>query len=254
MAQDKKSFLLYADIKTTVDKLPMEKRGELFSMILDYVNDENPVTDDLLIEIAFEPIKQQLKRDLKRYESIVEKRKLAGQASAESRKQKEQESTHVDTCQQTPTNPTDNDTVNDTVNVNDKDNKKIERDVKTVAAKAAILTRKDNFYNSLTPFAGKYPKEMLRMFFDYWSEMNRSETKMRFEQQPTWEVYKRLATWANNEKTGSNPKNYNQERLDREAVLRKKKQEEDDKARDFQRANAVPPPDFIIQKYLKNKT
>ena len=37
---------------------------------------------------------------------------------------------------------------------------------------------------------------MIREFFDYWSEINRSCTKMRFEQQPTWEVAKRLATWA----------------------------------------------------------
>lgn len=68
------------------------------------------------------------------------------------------------------------------------------------AAKAATLSRKDSFYQSLVPFVGKYPKEMIREFFDYWSEMNKSCTKMRFEQQPTWEVAKRLATWANREK------------------------------------------------------
>ena len=37
---------------------------------------------------------------------------------------------------------------------------------------------------------------MLRKFFDYWSEMNKSGTKMRFELERTWEVSKRLATWA----------------------------------------------------------
>lgn len=64
------------------------------------------------------------------------------------------------------------------------------------AALAATLSRKEDFYQSLVPFVGKYPKEMIREFFDYWSEMNKSCTKMRFEQQPTWEVAKRLATWA----------------------------------------------------------
>ena len=41
---------------------------------------------------------------------------------------------------------------------------------------------------------------MIRAFFDYWSELNKSETKMRFETNKTWEVAKRLATWANKEK------------------------------------------------------
>ncbi|MFC7347278.1 DUF6291 domain-containing protein [Chryseobacterium zhengzhouense] len=73
MAEDKNGFLLYKDLIKTVEKLPKEKAGELFMHILKYVNDENPETDDLIIEIAFEPIKQKLKRDLKKYEQTKEK-------------------------------------------------------------------------------------------------------------------------------------------------------------------------------------
>ena len=36
---------------------------------------------------------------------------------------------------------------------------------------------------------------MIREFFNYWTEKNKTQTKMRFEQQPTWETSKRLATW-----------------------------------------------------------
>ena len=68
------------------------------------------------------------------------------------------------------------------------------------AAKAATLTRKDFFYQSLVPYVGKYPKDMIRAFFDYWSELNKSETKMRYELEKTWELPKRLVTWANREK------------------------------------------------------
>lgn len=71
------------------------------------------------------------------------------------------------------------------------------------AAKAATLTRKDSFYQSLVPYVGKYPKDMIRAFFDYWSELNKSETKMRYELEKTWELSKRLATWANREKMSS---------------------------------------------------
>ena len=74
MAEDKKSFLLYTDLIHTVNKMPNDKAGELFKHILSYVNDLNPETEDLIIQLTFEPIKQQLKRDLLKYkESIIDK-------------------------------------------------------------------------------------------------------------------------------------------------------------------------------------
>ena len=69
MAEDKKGFILYTDITHVLHKMPMDKRGELFTMIVEYVNDEEPETEDLMVELVFEPIKQQLKRDLKSWES-----------------------------------------------------------------------------------------------------------------------------------------------------------------------------------------
>lgn len=71
------------------------------------------------------------------------------------------------------------------------------------AAKAATLSRKDSFYQLLVPYVGRYPKEMIRAFFDYWSELNKSGTRMRYELEKTWELPRRLATWANREKIPS---------------------------------------------------
>lgn len=92
-----------------------------------------------------------------------------------------------------------------TSNPNNKKEKNIKETTpngvaKKDAAKAATLSRKDSFYQSLIPFVGKYPKDMIRAFFDYWSELNKSETKMRYELEKTWELPKRLATWANRER------------------------------------------------------
>jgi hypothetical protein len=86
MAEEKKSFVLYSDLIHTVRKMPLEKSGKLLLTMLEYVNDLNPVIDDVLIELVFEPIKQQMKRDLIKWESIKEKRSEAGKASAESKK------------------------------------------------------------------------------------------------------------------------------------------------------------------------
>lgn len=75
MAKDKISFLLYCDLIHTVGKLTDVKAGQLFKHVLDYVNDKDPKTDDFIIEITFEPIKQFLKRDLKKYQNTCKKNK-----------------------------------------------------------------------------------------------------------------------------------------------------------------------------------
>lgn len=98
------------------------------------------------------------------------------------------------------------------------------------AAKAATLSRKEEFYRSLIPFLNQYPKEMIRDFYDYWSEMNKTQTKMRFEQQPTWEVSKRLATWAKREKfdgyrSNQNERDSQQRKLNSAAAIATRVQE-----------------------------
>ncbi len=69
---------------------------------------------------------------------------------------------------------------------------------------AKCRERKKVFENSLVPFVvsrgGIYQPQMIRAFFNYWTEKNKSGTKMRFEMEKTWETAKRLKTWENNEK------------------------------------------------------
>ncbi len=76
--KDKKAFVLYTDLIHTVKKLPKDKAGDLFLTILEYVNDLNPEPDDLLLQVTFEPIKQHLKRDLKKWEQRAERSRLNG--------------------------------------------------------------------------------------------------------------------------------------------------------------------------------
>lgn len=78
MAQDKKGFILYADLIHTLEKLPNDLAGELFKHILRYVNDQEPKTENFTVDLVFEQIKQQLKRDLKKYETRAERSRLNG--------------------------------------------------------------------------------------------------------------------------------------------------------------------------------
>jgi hypothetical protein len=132
MAQDKKGFILYADLITVIEKLVLKDRenktnfaGELFYHILLYVNDENPIPIDFIVELSFESIKQQLKRDLEKYQKTKEGYSKAGKASAEARRLKklnvtQQDSTSLNDVKNVATIPTV--IVNDTVIVNVKDN------------------------------------------------------------------------------------------------------------------------------------
>jgi len=79
--------VLYCDLIHTIEKLPDEKAGELFKIILNYVNDNNPIVEDLLLSVTFEPIKQQLKRDLKHYESVKKTRSENGKKGGRPKKQ-----------------------------------------------------------------------------------------------------------------------------------------------------------------------
>jgi len=138
MAEDKKGFILYADQKELFEQLPNEKAGELIKHIFKYVNDENPTTDDLIINLAFTPIKQQLKRDLKKFEASRKQRSDAGKRSAKLRKEQREatDSTSVERAS-TKSTVTDNVTVkvNDTVNVNDNDEERnLTRKIDDIAA------------------------------------------------------------------------------------------------------------------------
>jgi hypothetical protein len=112
MAEDKKGFILYADQKDLFNQLSNEKAGELIKFIFAYVNDENPISEDIIINLAFTPIKQQLKRDLVKFLEIKCKRSEAGKKGMAKRWQS---ITNDNKAYQAITNITVNDNVNDNV-------------------------------------------------------------------------------------------------------------------------------------------
>lgn len=61
-----------------------------------------------------------------------------------------------------------------------------------------IDARKLKFAQSLKPFVDVYSKELIREFYDYWVEPNKSNSKFRQELQKTWDTERRLKTWNKN--------------------------------------------------------
>lgn len=120
MAKDKKSFILYTDLIHTIESLEDVEAGKLFKHLLRYVNDLNPDAPDRIIKLVFEPIKQQLKRDLKDWDETIKGKSEGGKKSAEIRKnlkQVKQDLSMLKILKHTSTNSTVNVSVNDNVNV-----------------------------------------------------------------------------------------------------------------------------------------
>lgn len=67
--------------------------------------------------------------------------------------------------------------------------------------------RKGKFYQSLVPYVAKYGKDMVRAFYDYWTEKTYGGRKMRFEKQQAFEISKRLATWQKHDLSYANRDN-----------------------------------------------
>ena len=78
MAANKKSFIAYCDWLETFEELDDAEAGRLVKHLFRYVNDLDPQTEDKLTKMTFIPIKQTLKRDLKKHEAVIERNRENG--------------------------------------------------------------------------------------------------------------------------------------------------------------------------------
>jgi len=121
MAEGKKSVLLYCDLIHTIEKMDNETAGEFFKHYLRYINDKEPVTENPLVDITFESVKQNLKRDLAKWELRAEKSRENGKKGGRPTKPNVTQETQQVISE--PRKPV-KDTV--TVNVTGTDNKEVD--------------------------------------------------------------------------------------------------------------------------------
>ena len=174
----------------------MDVQGEIYTAIMEY-SLYGKETENLkpIARSVFTLMKPQIDVNNKRFENGKKggRPKSGNEPDGNQEETKEKPSNNQSETKSKPN-------VNDNVNANENKDNTPNGVSKKDAAKAATLKRKDEFGKTLVPYMEKYGKEMIRAFFDYWGELNKSETKMRYEMQKTWEVNLRLATWAKNEK------------------------------------------------------
>lgn len=66
-----------------------------------------------------------------------------------------------------------------------------------------ILIREQKFLDQVSLL--DYDNSIKKSFTDYWTETNKSNTKMKFEMQSTFDINRRLARWKKNDKSWNKP-------------------------------------------------
>jgi hypothetical protein len=85
----------------------------------------------------------------------------------------------------------------ETTHNKEKDNNKL-LSQKKVSPSSDMGSRARKFQETLKPFVDTYGRDMMNDFYAYWTEPNKSKTKMRYELERTWDVARRLNTWSRN--------------------------------------------------------
>ena len=216
------TFTFRREWKEAMSDFPVETRAQVYEAVLDYAFDG--VVSELqgMAKVVFIFIKSEIDKET----AELEQKQAKSEKMRQLGMKRWHKDTSVDTSVDTSEKSTDTSLIikckEENINTKDnilKDNIKKERESekrkkdpnpkppKKQDMHSAIEARKEDFYNSLVPFVTTYGRDMIRSFFDYWSEYNRSQTKMRYELERTWQTSRRLATWAsrdNNFKSRNN--------------------------------------------------
>ena len=164
MQRDKRGgFIFYASFLEAVKELPSEVREETILTILEYgISGIELEPSNPITKAIFMLVKPQIDANYKRYENG----KKGGESGGRPPKI---------TQDKPKTTPKEKEEV-----------------------KENLEERKENFRLSLVEYVDEYGKDMVREFFDYWSEPNKSKKKMRFEGEKYFHIGRRLGTWRQN--------------------------------------------------------
>lgn len=219
------SFIVHESTIRMSSLLSDEELGRLIRHFYLYTENEQTPDDEpnLAVTIIFNEWLLRYQSDKEQYETVRQQKSEAGRKSMAKRWKHEEDRT--ETTEDSTTIAEDSTAITEdstaitedntdkqaitkiTESDSDYDSKKKETSPKGEAKKKVSLppsptleTRKNDFYQSVVPYAEQYDREMLNDFYQYWTELDKRGRRMRFEMEKTWETGKRLATWARRER------------------------------------------------------
>ena len=211
------SFVFYGDWWDVLQELPEKEYTRVSKAIFMYAF-SGVVPDDPMVKAITGLMRSAIDRDLEKWQSIREKRIEAGREGGKAKaKQKvangskaKQKVANGSKAKHTLANQAVNVNVNVNDNVINKESTNVpKKDELSLPPKNTLtqkqetmLKRKAEFKAELSQFADRYSKDMLNDFYEYWTEPNKSHTKMLFETKQTWDTSRRLSRWERNSRKG----------------------------------------------------
>ena len=205
MENKRVSFVFYRSFQEAIDEADKDTQLAIYRAISNYALDKiEPTFENPYANIMWKLIKPQLDANWQRFENGF-KGASHGYKGGNPNFKKGESNPYYNNPKD---NPKDNPkiTPNVNVNVNDNDNIKettivAKKDGLSLTHKQDVLEKnKEEFKESIKPYLEKYDRDLLNDFFQYWTEPNKSGTRMRFQLEKTWDIGRRLARWAKNQK------------------------------------------------------
>lgn len=216
---EKESFVFHKVWKDIIGGLPGRVRAEVYEAIIEYGISGKLPQLRTQAQIAFDFVKKDIDRENEEQRRKAElSEKMRGVAkkrwgcddiprNADAMQTQCESNADAYTEASTPnlTCVVDNNiNIDDEYNINQtketEEKKETPKGGKKEKTSAGLEKRKHDFGESLIPYVAKYGRETVRAFYDYWTEPNRSNTKMLYELERTWDVGRRIARWAAHER------------------------------------------------------
>ena len=196
------SFVFYRSFSEAMQELTESDQLVLYRAIVGYGLDGQEASfESSYLRMAWKLIKPQLDANWRRYENGCKGGAPVGNRNNPSGRRGNQPRTNQEL---TKNKPNDNDNVNykESTIVPKKDELSLPPKTTLKQKQEAMLKHKAEFKDELSKFADRYSTDMLNDFFEYWTEPNKSHTKMLFETKQTWDTSRRLSRWERNSRKG----------------------------------------------------
>ena len=204
------SFVFYKDWWEVLQELPKEQRLESYEAICNYAFG-GITPDDAIIKAVTGLMRSAVDRDNKKFEDRCEKNRkniLKRWGKGDTTEYGGiRPNTTVKNVIRLDTKHTENENENENENkertkVPKKDELSLPPKNTLTQKQETMLKRKTEFKAELSQFVDRYSKDMLNDFYEYWTEPNKSHTKMLFETKQTWDTSRRLSRWERNNRKG----------------------------------------------------
>ena len=226
----REKFTFYGSWWGAVGHLSGELRGEVLTAIVEYgLYGETNSARGSVTKAILELVKPQIDRERNLYENGcrgAEYGALGGRPRKPQENPKETPSEPQEKGKETPEKPQENPKetpvssrarVSHALNISldDIDNNIIqdnnheiekesaERKGKRTAAEREqeLAGKEETLRGMVRAYSDRYPESMLEAFISYWTEPNKSRTRLRYELEKTWDTGRRLVTWASRDRT-----------------------------------------------------